>query len=500
MGVAVAGEQSGRRRCLCPRVGPMTESPLNSSDLPVSYDPICDFAEWATLTVDTGEYERLQARLGTAQAASSTKDIQWAQDRILRATAFETGAVEDLYAEGATYSVAMEVDGWENDLAESGDGAGQHFEDQLAAYVAVRDLATQISERPFLETDIRELHRIATRSQETYPVQTPFGVQQQPFAAGAYKTKPNQVVSRAGRIFQYAPVDDVSPEMERLVSTMRSEAYTAAHPVIQCAYVHWTIAHIHPFADGNGRMARVVGSIPLLTQFGIPLVVFAGRKRVYLQALESADRHAHQEMVDYISARAVETYSWLAELFEGAIAEDEVGGILKRIGHLLDSEADTLETSEEAADRVETAMHEAVEYECTKKFDSSTFICEVSHETNAMAKDRFHQSGFYHVYQPLNSEVRISLRAKEVAEHSTITSVQLGYTDVLGHPPLVVVHDMGGEEVYFSLEDCSPDLSVGADLRIRNLAGIVVTHAAKKFGSDLAGIYKQHGRHPSDDE
>ena len=309
-----------------------------------TYEPFCDFAEWSDLRVDRELFDRLADRLRVAGALEGSKDIRWAQDRILRATAFETGAVEDLYAEGATYSVAMEVEGWQSDLAGSGDGAEQHFEDQLAAYVFVRDLAAENTGRPLLEVDVREIHRIATRSQNTYPVQTPNGVQRQSFTSGAYKTTPNQVINRAGQVLQYAPVDDVAPEMERLITTLRSEPFVAAHPIIQSAYMHWTIAHIHPFSDGNGRMARVIGSIPLLRSYGIPLVVFAGRKRLYLQALESADRHDHQEMVDYQAARASETLSWLAELMEGAKAENVADASLEGIAHLLEVQAGRLET------------------------------------------------------------------------------------------------------------------------------------------------------------
>lgn len=165
-----------------------TQSANRDGNPPTAYDSICDFSEWAGLHVDTAVFDRLADRMEVAQGAEGGAGIQWAQDRILRASAFETGAVEDLYAEGATFSVAMEVGGWENDLANSGDGAEKHFQDQLAAYVAVRDLATKDSGRPFLEVDIRELHRIATRSQGSYPVHTPSGVQQQAFLSGSYKT------------------------------------------------------------------------------------------------------------------------------------------------------------------------------------------------------------------------------------------------------------------------------------------------------------------------
>jgi Fic family protein len=476
----------------------MTES--SDRYTPRSYDSICDFREWAGLRVDTTVFDRLAKRMRLAQEAEGGRDIQWAQDRILRASAFETGAVEDLYAEGATYSVAMEVEGWENDLANSGDGAEQHFEDQLAAYVVVRDIATKVNARPLLEVDVRELHRIATRSQHTYPVQTPNGVQQQTFVSGSYKTNPNRVINRAGTVVHYAPVEDVAPEMGRLIATMRTEAFTEAHPVIQSAYAHWAMAHIHPFSDGNGRMARVIGSIPLLKHYGIPLVVFAGRKRLYLQALESADSHEHQEMVDYVASRTSETYSWLAELLEGAHAGDAADASLDDIAHLLDTQAGRLETSKEAAERLKKTMVGALKREGAERFNGTKIESKVlAIDSYVTPKHLQRGTTVTGGYQAIDGEVRMMLSVDEVAQHHTSTSIQFGYTDVPGQPPLVVWHDLGSDDLYFSLEDCSPDLSVGADLRLRNLASTVTAHVTKSFKNNLAGIFKQHGRLPSHD-
>lgn len=478
----------------------MTESPPKSPHLPVAYDNICDFSEWAGLKVDTDKFDSLLGRLDAADGAEGGGGIKWAQDRILRASAFETGAVEDLYAEGATYSVAMEVDGWEEDLANSGDGAGKHFDDQLAAYVAVRELALDDGSRPLLEVHVRGLHSIATRSQQTYPVRTSAGLQQQKFVGGAYKTKANQVINRAGQVFHYAPVEEVAPEMERLVETMRSETYLAAHPVIQCAYVHWAVSHIHPFSDGNGRMARVIGSIPLLKAYGIPLVVFAGRKRLYLQALEAADRHTHQEMVDYTAARALETYSWLAELIEGASAEAVVDNVLVDINRLVSGETEALETSREAAQRLETTMVEALKQECAKRFSGTPILSEVTVSYSSELSRFYGRSDdFRRKYSQLEYEVRISLSIEEVADLSTSEGAEIGFTDAPGVSPIVIVHDLSSShDVFFSLEDCSPNLSVGADLRLRIVAGTVVAKVAKRFHEDLKGVYKQHGRLPSD--
>jgi len=51
------------------------------------------------------------------------------------------------------------------------------------------------------------------------------------------------------------------------------------------AKIHMALAHIHPFWDGNGRIARLVANIPLLKAGLPPLVVPLEERRVYIQTL-----------------------------------------------------------------------------------------------------------------------------------------------------------------------------------------------------------------------
>jgi len=46
---------------------------------------------------------------------------------------------------------------------------------------------------------------------------------------------------------------------------------------------------IHPFADGNGRIARIIASIPLLKAHLPPLFVATESKKLYFAALEAGD-------------------------------------------------------------------------------------------------------------------------------------------------------------------------------------------------------------------
>lgn len=463
------------------------------TDTSIAYSPCCSFEHWAACNVDVDLFTKLALRIDTLSSGEFAQDARWAQDRILRATAYETGAVENLYDEGATYTVAMEKEGWESELAQSGDGASEHFADQLRAYFLIREWAEKPSDRPLAEVDIRELHSTATRSQQTYPVQTTLGTEQQGFVSGAYKTQENRVVGRDGAIHSYAPPIQVAPEMEKLISTCRSQKFLSAHPVLQCAYIHWSIAHIHPFADGNGRVARVFSSLPLIKTYGVPFVVYASKKRRYLQSLEAADNHHHQEMVDYVSARLASTMSYLAELMETARSEERAENSLQSIQELLEFQKDRLETREEAAIRVRNRFVELVQEEAESKLSKRGIQVQLAGNSPLAYNEFFYHGG----YRQAEHSVTLRLSVETVSQHHSVVDVSVGYAVNEGLVPIVVQALFGGDNLYFRLEDCSPDLSVETELRLRNLAVQAVSTAAQKLQHELEEILREHGQLPS---
>ncbi|MGE0633514.1 MAG: Fic family protein [Pseudobdellovibrionaceae bacterium] len=80
---------------------------------------------------------------------------------------------------------------------------------------------------------------------------------------------------------------------------------TNLHPVELAAKAHHKLVHIHPFADGNGRTARLFMNL-ILMQNGYPLVVILKNDRQkYYRALEKADQGQFVDMERFV-AQAVE--------------------------------------------------------------------------------------------------------------------------------------------------------------------------------------------------
>jgi Fic family protein len=290
------------------RHGPMmTAGETNIHVLDAAYKPFPPFTEWQSrTTLDNVRWERYNTSLKSTPGLSSER-LRWASHIATRAAALDTGAIEGLYEvdRGFTYTVAFETSAWEVALAQKGENVRPLFEAQLHAYDYVLDLATKAE--PISEAAIRVLHEVVCQAQPTYRVMTAIGPQEQPLPKGRYKSLPNHVRTRDGIDHSYAPVDVTPGEMARLVAEIRSDAFLAAHPVAQAAYAHYALVVIHPFADGNGRVARALASAFTYRAISMPIVILSEHKDVYLDALEAADRGEYQLFVDFMLARSLDT-------------------------------------------------------------------------------------------------------------------------------------------------------------------------------------------------
>jgi Fic family protein len=281
--------------------------------LDAAYKPFPTFVEWASKTsVDTVRWERYIAALKDGPGVSADA-LKRAREIVKRAAALDTGAIEGLYDvdRGFTFTVAFETAAWEVELAEKGENVRPLFEAQLQAYDYVLDLATKAE--PISEAAIRTLHEVVCKAQDTYRVMTAIGPQEQELVKERYKVLPNHVRTRDGADHSYAPVDMTPAEMQRLVEDMRSESFLAAHPVMQAAYAHYGLVVTHPFADGNGRVARALASVFTYRAISMPIMILSEQKNAYLDSLEAADQNEFQRFIDFMFRRIADTITLVSD-------------------------------------------------------------------------------------------------------------------------------------------------------------------------------------------
>ena len=294
----------------------MTDQASASKDLIAradeAYKPIVDFGAWAHLTVDV---QRWRAHLAMVQqlGSSDSAKLARARDVAKRAAAIDTGAIEGLYQldRGITITIAAQTAMWQAAFEKEKEKVRALIECQLDAYDYVLDLSTKSV--PVAEAWIRELHKKICLAQETFKALTPEGFQDQQLNHGEYKRLPNHVLKEGDALHAYAPVQQTPIEMGRLCETIRSGDFESAHPVLQAAYAHHAFTRIHPFQDGNGRVARALASIFLYRAASIPLLVLFDHRNAYIDALEAADAGNYEPFVNFVFSRCIDAFALVAE-------------------------------------------------------------------------------------------------------------------------------------------------------------------------------------------
>ena len=85
-----------------------------------------------------------------------------------------------------------------------------------------------------------------------------------------------------------------------------------AHPVLRAAELHYNLAAIHPFLDGNGRTARLISNAVLLSA-GHPLSpVRIEQRPAYLTALDAANTGDTEPFARLITATVLRAHADLA--------------------------------------------------------------------------------------------------------------------------------------------------------------------------------------------
>lgn len=175
----------------------------------------------------------------------------------------------------------------------SGEGDLKDYNDMKASQVGYEMMreAVNLKDTPLTQNFIRQLHKVLLREDYTVYRNLPGGVQTSyVIHAGQYKTRPNSVITRYGDRFEYASPEETPALMSDLVDWYNvAEGSGAYTPVELAALFHYRYIRIHPFEDGNGRIARLMVNY-ILARHSWPMIVVRSRdKREYIEALHKSD-------------------------------------------------------------------------------------------------------------------------------------------------------------------------------------------------------------------
>lgn len=120
--------------------------------------------------------------------------------------------------------------------------------------------------------------------------------------AGKYRNIP---VFISGSSYPVTKPSLIPREMAELCAWLRTDR-KALHPVEQAALAHQRFVFIHPFIDGNGRVARLLMNVILIQNGWLPVVIPPVRRAEYISLLEKAHGNT-QPFVDFIAEMEIES-------------------------------------------------------------------------------------------------------------------------------------------------------------------------------------------------
>lgn len=223
---------------------------------------------------------------------SSEANLREFNQRLVRRLSVETGILERLYDLDRGTTEALVARGFVEDIVSRSSTDIEPsrlidiLRDQEAAILLVMDCV--VHSRHLTKSVIHELHAILTRHQDSTSAIDQFGKYLEiPLLKGKFKEHPNNPKRSDGAIHEYCPPIHVDSEIDNLLAWL--SGYQAEDPIIVAAWFHHRFTQIHPYQDGNGRLARALTTLILLGAELLPLVVDRDLRIEYIMALELAD-------------------------------------------------------------------------------------------------------------------------------------------------------------------------------------------------------------------
>ena len=172
------------------------------------------------------------------------------------------------------------------------------------AYYMIEELAKD-NERPLTEQIIKNLNEtILVRPYWKDAITSDGQSTRRKIKVGSYKEYPNSVRLQNGEIFEYSSPVETPIQMQELIDWYRDEE-KGLHPITLATMLHYKFVRIHPFDDGNGRIARLLMNYVLLKNAYPPIIIKSSDKNNYLRALHLADIGDYEPLISYVAEQAI---------------------------------------------------------------------------------------------------------------------------------------------------------------------------------------------------
>ena len=216
--------------------------------------------------------------------------------------------IQEYYKIGLTYS-SNALEGNTLDLAETKvvieDGLtinGKPMKDHLETLghaLAFNELLELAKSDTITEENIKNLHKI-------------FYAKIDSDNAGNYRQKP---VIVTGADVDFPLPKELDDKMKKFIEKL-PQLKEKLHAVEYAAMIHALFVNIHPFIDGNGRVARLIMNLALL-QAGYNITIIPPVVRAdYIRALQDSNHNNFQPFINFISEMVLEAQKEYLRIIE----------------------------------------------------------------------------------------------------------------------------------------------------------------------------------------
>jgi Fic family protein len=150
---------------------------------------------------------------------------------------------------------------------------------------------------------------------------------------GHWKKSWNYLYTPTGKQIYFADPKDVPDLMSELINWTNNQLYQEElnrhskkkydlHPLLVASLFHKRFIDIHPFGDGNGRMARILSNLILMQAGFMPAIVPLKTKDNYYNALNASSKEDINPLLDYIGENLIKSMELAIEGAKGNPVEE----------------------------------------------------------------------------------------------------------------------------------------------------------------------------------
>jgi len=295
---------------------------------PIKWHPIQDLPEdWRTLA-DNHMPSLVHMWLEQARELRASSAYGRFMQEMRHEIAIETGLIERLYTiDRGTIQLLIEHGIDESLIAHNATDkpvseVAALIRSQAAALDGIFDFVK--NERSLSTSFIKQLHQVLTEHQEYVDGIDQFGNNGRfALTRGDWKMTPNNPQRPDGYTHEYAPPEQVSSEMDNLIRWHLQHVRDGVPPEVEAAWLHHRFTQIHPFQDGNGRVARLLAMLVFLRAQWFPLSIRNDDRVSYIDALEQADNNDLKPLVRMFTAAQRKAFKKSLSLSEQMLTDTQ---------------------------------------------------------------------------------------------------------------------------------------------------------------------------------